>query len=436
MNFLVLILIVLFSNLSSDAKPTQRQQAQAILKAKCMDCHSNKTVYPWYYNMPGAKQLMDADIQKGRAFLDLEKELFNIKDQKDIDPHVIKELTAVIKSDSMPLIQYRLIHWDKIVTSQDKKILLDWLGSVNKNSSGDEPIEPLPQASELNLDSNKIALGKILFHDKRLSGDNTLSCASCHDLAKGGTDQQQFSTGIRGQKGHINSPTCLNASCNILQFWDGRAKDLEAQAHGPVANPIEMGATWDQVVKKLAKDPQMVTQFKKIYGIKSGNEITPDIVANSIAEFEKSLITSNSRFDQYLNGKKEILSTDEIKGYALFKKYNCTACHYGCAVGGASFQKMGVTRDYFSDRVKGLNGLRKMALSVEDNGRFNVSKDPADKHKFKVPILRNIALTYPYMHDGNVLSLEEAVRIMGEYEVGTKIPKQDIDLIVKFLKTL
>lgn len=437
MNKFWVFLVSFLIGSSVNAATTKRSKAEAILKAKCMDCHSDKTVYPWYYNMPGAKQLMDADIEKGKAYFHLENELYAIKNEKEIPQHIIKRLIDVVEHDRMPLIQYRLAHWDKVLTNDDKKVLLDWLNSIKTGKSNEEPIQPLPLKSELKLNEEEVSLGKALYHDTRLSGDNTLSCASCHDLNKGGTDQARVSTGIRGQKGGINAPTTFNSSYNILQFWDGRAEDLVAQAAGPVTNPIEMGAKWDDVITKLSRDPALVKRFEVVYGAKQGTKvITKENVTAAIAEFEKSLITSNNRFDKYLRGDKKALTADEVKGYELFKKYNCTSCHNGPAVGGSSFQKMGVTKDYFADRAKGLNGLHKMAETKIDHGRFNFTNKVDDKYKFKVPTLRNIALTYPYMHDGNVDTLEEAVRIMGECQVGTKIPKQDVDLIVKFLKTL
>lgn len=432
----LLVFVSLFLSIQLSANAiTKRQKVEKILKTKCMDCHSNETVYPWYYNFPIAKQLMDADIQKGRAFFDLKTEIFNLENEKDISKSTLSRLAHEIETDSMPLLQYKLAHWNTIITAEDKKIILSWIKDL-KAGKFSEPIEPLPMLADLKLDNNKVTLGKLLYHDKRLSGDNTLSCASCHDLAKGGTDQKQFSIGIRGQLGHINSPTSYNSAFNIKQFWDGRAEDLEGQAHGPVHNPIEMGSSWKDVIKKLSADAQMVAMFKKAYGIKSANEITGDMIANSIGEFEKSLVTNDNRFDKYLRGDKNALTADELKGYELFKKYDCTSCHNGPAVGGASFQKMGVVQDYFNDRAAGLHGLNKMAISKEDYGRFNVTKKEEDKFKLKIPILRNIKDTYPYMHDGNVATLEEAVRIMGQCQVGTKIPKQDIDLIVKFLRTL
>ena len=257
-----------------------------------------------------------------------------------------------------------------------------------------------------------------------LSGDNTLSCASCHSLAKGGTDQLPVATGIRGQQGPINSPTVYNAMYNLAQFWDGRAKDLQSQAEGPVANPGEMGAVWDKVIEKLKQVPEYQNAFSELY-LSEG--ITKTTVTNAIAVFEKSLLTPNSRFDQYLRGNDNSLSLSEKEGYLLFKQ-NCTSCHFGPTLGGLSFEKMGVENNYFSMRNGEITGV--------DAGRFNVTKKELDRHVFKVPVLRNVEVTYPYFHDGSVNSLSETVRIMGEVQVGKKFSSEQISQIVDFLKTL
>lgn len=411
------------------AKSEERNNIEAIFKAKCMDCHSDQTDYPWYFDLPIAKDIIKADIEKGKSYFHLQNDLFQYENDKDIPKHVIARLEHEIKRDAMPPIQYKLAHWDRIITKTEEVEILDWLDRLNGTI-----VEPLKAPTGLN--SNKVDLGKILFHDTRLSGDLTLSCASCHDLTKGGTDQSQYSTGINGQKGQINSPTVYNSSFALKQFWDGRAEDLDAQAHGPVHNPVEMGSNWDQVLERLREDDDLVDRFKAVFKIRKAKEITGDMIANSIAEFEKSLVTLNSPFDRYLEGDADAITAEEKKGYELFKKYDCTTCHNGPAIGGNSFQKIGVVHDYFKDRAAGANGLTKLAISAEDDGRFAVTKDEADKYKFKVPTLRNIELTYPYFHDGSFASLKEAVNHMSYYQNGKRLSDKEADLIVAFLKTL
>ena len=285
-----------------------------------------------------------------------------------------------------------------------------------------EPIQSLPLMVQ--LDENKVALGNKLFHDRLLSDDNTLICASCHDLTHGDTDQAKVTTGIRGQQGPINSPTVYDAMYNIAQFWDGRAKDLQEQADGPVGNPIEMGAQWDEIVEKLKQVAEYQAAFATLYPQQGLSKTT---VTYAIAVFEQFLVTGNSRFDQYLRGNTAILNNDEIQGYELFKS-NCASCHVGPALGGISYEKMGVKRNYFTQR-----GSEQTAV---DNGRFNVTHQEADRYIFKVLVLRNIELTYPYFHDGSMVSLADAVRIMGEVQLDKTFTHDEIAKMVAFLGTL
>lgn len=411
---------------SKDSKHTE--VAGEMLMQKCKDCHTAHTEYPFYYNLPLIKDLIDQDIKKGRAYFNMDEEIFNKEFDSDISAASLNRIKAVLEDGSMPPLQYKLMHWDANFSDTEKKIMLTWIRDL---SNGD--FVPLPTKEELELDENLVNLGNKLFHDTKLSRDNTISCASCHDLAKGGTDQMQFSIGVAGGHGHINSPTVFNSVFNIKQFWDGRAEDLIAQAHGPVHNPLEMGSNWDEVVSKISSDPEYISLFETAFGSK---EMTGDKIATAIAEFEKSLLTPDNKFDQYLKGNDYALNDKEKEGFELFKKYNCNNCHLGPAIGSNSFQKMGLTKDYFSDRAQGLNGLKQMPLAKEDLGRFNVTKVESDRHVFKVPTLRNIKKTYPYLHDGTVRSLARTVEIMGEYQVGKSIAKEDVNKIVLFLKTL
>lgn len=300
--------------------------------------------------------------------------------------------------------------------------LLMWgcIGSVAW-AQGEEPIKPIPTDSK--LDAKKVNLGEKLFSDKRLSKDNTVACISCHGLHTGGTDRAQVSTGIGGLKGAVNAPTVFNSGFNFRQFWDGRANSLEEQATGPVHNPKEMGSNWAEVLAKLAKDPELSARFKESYpdGMQTKN------IQDALAVFQRSLTTPNARFDKYLRGDKTALSTEELKGYQLFKSYGCVACHQGVNVGGNMFQVFGVMGDYFKQRG---------GVNEADLGRYNITKNDIDKHMFKVPSLRNVALTAPYFHDGSVKTLPEAVDVMFKYQLGRPGSAQDKELIVKFLHTL
>ena len=285
-----------------------------------------------------------------------------------------------------------------------------------------EPVQPLPDVSELKLDPAKVELGQRLFHDPRLSGDNTVSCASCHSLHTGGVDQMPVSVGIGGAKGPINAPTVFNSGFSFRQFWDGRADTLETQAEGPVHNPLEMGSNWDEVLGKLKQDADYPQAFAALYS----DGITGKNITDAIAAFERSLVTP-SRFDAYLKGDDSAISADEKKGYELFKNYGCVACHQGRNIGGNMYQYFGVLGNYFEDRGN---------ITEADYGRYNVTGKDEDKFMFKVPSLRNIALTAPYFHDGSAKTLEDAVGVMIKYQLGRLVPDEDKALIVKFLHTL
>jgi cytochrome c peroxidase len=280
-----------------------------------------------------------------------------------------------------------------------------------------EPIEPIKAAKPKS--PAMVELGKKLFFDPRLSKSGFISCNSCHNLSMGGTDNLPTSIGHNWQQGPINAPTVLNSSMNMAQFWDGRAADLKAQAGGPIANPGEMAFTHELAVDVLNSIPAYKAEFKKVFGKDKANI---DMVTDAIAAFEETLVTPDSRFDKWLKGNKKALTAQEKAGYDLFKNSGCTACHYGPAMGGQSFQKMGLVAEYDTrSKVEGVAGL--------------TGKD-ADRMKFKVPTLRNVEMTYPYFHDGAVWTLEEAVDIMGRLQLGRTYSKEEIAQITAFLKTL
>jgi cytochrome c peroxidase len=286
--------------------------------------------------------------------------------------------------------------------------------------SSAEPISPIPDRPE--LDKKKVELGRELFFDPMLSHDNTVSCASCHDLSKNGSNDQQFATGIGGKLSSRNTPTVFNSALNFRQFWDGRAVTLEEQVSGPLENPNEMGSSWPEVLAKLKSRSDYERKFRGAYG----SQLTKENVANAISHFERTLVTPNSRFDSFLKGNPSAISRAEKLGYEKFKNYGCVACHQGVNVGGNMFQAMGVMADYFQDRKK----------PDGDMGRFELTRRERDRHVFRVPSLRNVARTAPYFHDGSEPTLSGAVRIMGKYQLGRDLPEQDVELIVKFLRTL
>ena len=289
--------------------------------------------------------------------------------------------------------------------------------AVPTTAFAEEPIQPIPAAQPKN--EKMVELGKMLFFDPRLSKSGFISCNSCHNLSMGGTDNLQTSVGHSWHQGPINSPTVLNSSMNLAQFWDGRAKDLKEQAGGPIANPGEMAFTHELAVGVLQSIPEYRTRFKQLF---NNDKIDIGMVTDAIASFEETLVTPDSRFDKWLKGDKQALNQTELEGYKLFKESGCTGCHNGAAVGGGSFQKFGIHEPY------------KTASKAE--GRFAVTGKDADRFMFKVPTLRNVELTYPYFHDGAAATLEEAVDTMGRLQLGRKFTKDENAKIVAFLKTL
>ena len=280
-----------------------------------------------------------------------------------------------------------------------------------------EPITPIQPPKQINLGMSE--LGKKLFFDPRLSKSGFISCNSCHNLSMGGSDNLQTSIGDKWQQGPINSPTVLNSSLNLAQFWAGRAADLKEQAGGPIANPGEMAFSHTLAVDLLGSIPAYQREFKQVFG---KDKVDIDQVTLAIAEFEKTLVTPNARFDQWLLGKQDALSKDELDGYKLFKESGCVGCHNGEAVGGNSFQKMGLVEPY-----KG---------NEKAEGRSAVTGKDADRFNYKVPTLRNVELTYPYFHDGAANTLTEAVDVMGRIQLGKKFTQDENAKIVAFLKTL
>jgi len=284
----------------------------------------------------------------------------------------------------------------------------------------DEPLKPLPPVPL--LDAATVELGRQLFNEKRLSVNGSLSCASCHRLETGGADDKPFSLGFDGQPVKINTPTVFNASLNFKQFWDGRVDTLEAQIEQVVISPREMGSDWKTVVDNLTAMPHYQAEFTQVYpdGVTAAN------VQNALATYERTLLTPNSRFDQYLQGNTEILSLEEKYGYQRFKEYGCIACHQGMNIGGNMFQKFGVMGDYFKGRPP----------SETDLGRYLITHDEEDRNVFKVPSLRNVAVTAPYFHNASAKTLEEAVDVMFTFQLGRTPSAEDKDQIIKFLKTL
>mgnify|MGYP000803759663 FL=1 len=398
----------------------------------CMECHSASPKLPFYANFPVAGKLVKEDLEKGYREFDVEPMMTALKNGEKVSEVDLAKVEKVIKDGTMPLAKYYLIHWGSSMTAKKTEISLDWIKNYRAQAYpnplaaaefANEPVRPIHDS--IPVDIRKVILGDMLYHDTRLSADNTVSCATCHSLNTAGVDNKQFSVGIKEQVGGVNAPTVFNAHYNFVQFWDGRAATLAAQAGGPPLNPIEMGhKSFDDICKVLSEDKAFEKVFMEVYP----EGFTEATITDAIQEFERTLITPNSRFDKYLKGDKNILTAEEINGYDLFKKYNCATCHVGENLGGQSYELMGVRADYFGDRGT--------EITFEDHGRNKETKTERDMHRFKVPGLRNIELTGPYFHDGTKKTLEEAVIDMAKYEVGVNLTESETADIVKFLKTL
>ncbi len=280
-----------------------------------------------------------------------------------------------------------------------------------------EPIQAIQKKTI--EDENKVNLGKKLFFDKRLSRDNTISCLSCHNVDFGGVDNLEKSFGVENRIGNINTPTVLNSSLNFVQFWDGRAKSLKEQIDFPIHEPVEMDTNWDDIINKINKIPS----YQRLFALVYDNNFTKENIKDAIVAYEESLVMP-SRFDKFLLGDQNAISDEEFKGYELFKSYGCISCHQGQNVGGNFYEKLGVFKPY---------------PHIDDKnyyGRYNQTGIEEDKFEFKVPSLRNIVLTYPYLHDGSISDLDEVIVIMAEYQLGREIPYADVESIKAFLKSL
>jgi cytochrome c peroxidase len=270
----------------------------------------------------------------------------------------------------------------------------------------------------------KVELGKMLYFDPRLSASHAISCNSCHSIGLGGADAESTSIGHRWQHGARNAPTVFNAVFNKAQFWDGRAKDLEQQAGGPIVNPIEMASPTAHVAEQIKGIPGYRDVFAKAFP----GEPDPITLANmqkAIAVFEAMLITPNGPFDRFLRGASDALSPKQKAGLALFMGKGCAGCHNGINVGGSTYAPFGVVRKPGAE-----------FLPPTDKGRFMVTKTPSDEYVFKVPALRNIALTAPYFHTGQAWDLRQAVAVMGASQLGIQLTDDDVDKIAAFLDSL
>ena len=413
--------------------PLNEQVYEIFTDGGCLSCHSADPVLPFYAKLPVMGKVVMADVEEGYRAFDMTDFMGAILDGYElISPVDLAKVEKVVLDGRMPMAKNYLVHWGSYLTEAKRDIVLEWVRCIRDEMYTDglvgdranEPVRPIDQSLPY-VDEAKAALGFALFHDTRLSVDNTVSCASCHALETAGVDNHQYSHGVNDQLGGVNAPTVFNAVYNFVQFWDGRAVTLADQAAGPPLNPVEMASeSFDQIIGKLKADKKFAREFTAVYpdGLTAAN------ITDAIEQFEMTLLTPNSAFDKWLRGDDSAITAEELEGYELFKKYDCATCHVGPNLGGLSYELMGLRRHYFAER-----GLE---LTNEDNGRFKETQQERDRHRFKVPGLRNVEHTWPYYHDGTRETLEEAVSDMGLYQSGVELTAAETAKITAFLKTL
>ena len=411
--------------------PANLQVLEIFEEGGCLSCHSADPEVPFYAKMPVAGKIVMKDIDSGYRAFDVEPFMEALAADAEVSPVDLSKIEKVVLDDRMPMPKYYLVHWGSSLTDAKRAVVLSWIrdrrtAMYDDGLTGDRAAEPVrPIDDVLEFDQAKADLGYVLYHDVRLSVDNTVSCASCHELDNAGVDNHQYSHGVNDQLGGVNAPTVYNAVYNFVQFWDGRAKTLADQAAGPPLNPVEMASeSFDQIIAKLQQDKEFAAAFTAVYP----DGLTEANITDAIEQFERTLITPGSAFDRWLKGDDSALTAEQIKGYELFKKYDCATCHAGPILGGLTYELMGHRSDYF--------GARGLEMTNEDNGRFKETGVERDRHRFKVPGLRNVEHTWPYFHDGTRETLEEAVYDMGVYQSDVKLSGSETAAIVEFLKSL
>lgn len=417
----------------ADAEPTE--QVLAVLENNnCYACHAAEPELPFYASFPIIGDMLEEHVLHAQRFSDLKAVS---ADLDHISEAELAKLEHSVQMNTMPIIQYKMIHWGTGLSRREQDVLLRWIedtrakrfaNGLSAETFANEPLQALPACIPTNAE--QVALGERMYNDPRISLDGTVSCATCHILNQGGVSNPAYRTseGIYGQFGGVNAPTVYNAYYNVQQFWNGRAADLREQAAGPPVNPVEMGnQTWDDIVARLRQDKALVAEFEQLY---PGEGLTERTVTLAIAEFEKTLLTPDCRFDLYLKGDAGALTADEQKGYASFKELGCAACHVGVIAGGQSFEHMPIYGDYFGDRDSSI------VYCPDDDGLKGFTGKESDLHKFKVPTLRNVALTAPYFHDGSMPTMEDAVRAMAKYELNKDLSDAEVQLLVGFMQTL
>lgn len=399
--------------------------AQELLQAKCAACHGATPEYNSFINF-FTGGLLRRDITNARRGWKMEGDSTVRSALVDY-----LKMDHVLRTRNMPPTQYTFVHLGTRLTPQDVALLRLRYPTNGAEARRFRVISPVKAGDNL----QRAQLGYKLFHDPRLSTTNRVSCSSCHDLSLGGTDNKPKSEGVPGadgkpQLGGVNAPTVYNAMGHIRQFWDGRAADLKEQAGGPPLNPVEMGYSspedWQKIIAKLAADDELVALFAQVYGIQKAEDITADMILESIAAFEHTLVTPDSAFDRYLMGDAAALDDDQKAGLQAFVNYGCATCHAGPALGGLSFEHINKKADF---RAAHAPGYEEGAYGLCD-----FTKNEEHRDLFRVPTLRNVALTHPYFHTGAVRKLRDAVRVMFQTQAGVTPSADTLDHVTRFLE--
>ena len=416
---------------ASELPPMDPSRASAVadkvLEMKCAACHAQDATYSKVLNF-FSFGLMREHVEGARR-------AFSLTPDSDVRSGNVDYLKMdyVLRTRRMPPASYSMVHLGSRLTPTDVAILRNKYKESGAAARAFSPISPAP-APGSELEAARIYLGYLLYHDGRLSTNDKVSCASCHDLTKGGTDNLCKSEGVPGpdgkpQLGGVNAPTTFNAAGNIRQFWDGRALNLKEQAGGPPLNPVEMGfscvADWDVIANKLSADPELVALFAYVFGERG---INGDTITTAIAAYEQTLVTPDSAFDRYLKGDDAALTNAQKAGMKSFVELGCAMCHNGPTLGGISFEYINTHGD-----------MRALAAPADyQEGAFGLqdfTKKEEHKDMFRVPNLRNVALTAPYFHTGTVNSLQDAVRIMMQVQNGAGNPADaTVKNITRFLE--
>jgi len=407
--------------------PANREAAKAmadvIMEQKCAACHGENPQYSKFINFFAFGKLR-RDVEGAQR-------AFTMKTDGDIRTEQVNmaKMDYVLRTRRMPPTAYTIVHPTTKLTMNDVKIMRYYYDEELIHHVAFAPIAPAEEAADAK-EKARVLLGHMLYFSPALSTTNQVSCASCHDLTKGGTDNLAKSEGVPGpdgkpQLGGVNAPTVYNAETHIRQFWDGRARDLQEQAGGPPLNPVEMGYStpedWNTIAAELAKDERIVALFEKVYGDRG---ITAETITDAIAAFEKTLVTPDSDFDLYLKGEGS-LTEEQMAGMEAFKAYGCYTCHTGPTLGGQSFEYINTD----SPLRAHAEGYQEGAFGLKD-----FTKKDEHKDMFRVPSLRNVALTAPYFHTGTVTDLSEAVRIMFAAQTAVTPTETTVHNVTEFLK--